>query len=121
MMTEAEVYEFDLNGLIVYRNMIPPEDVARMNELIDAIRVENSSEFLSPLRPLFMNLMAPLNARRHAHHHRGLDAIRPPWAADDQRIRSPRESAWWSARRPGRAPIPVGLQAHERLIVVIRS
>lgn len=69
MMTEAEVYEFDLNGLIVYRNMIPPEDVARMNELIDADQggeFPQSFSFLH-LDPLFMNLMA---------HPKTLDVMR---------------------------------------------
>ena len=69
MMTEAEVYEFDLNGLIVYRNMIPPEDVVRMNELIDADQggeFPQSFSFLH-LDPLFMNLMA---------HPKTLDVMR---------------------------------------------
>ena len=31
-MTDAEIYEFDINGLIVYRNMIPPEFVEKASE-----------------------------------------------------------------------------------------
>ena len=27
-MTEEEIYEFDLNGYIVYRDLIPPADVS---------------------------------------------------------------------------------------------
>ena len=60
MMTEAEIYEFDLHGLIVYRNLIPAQDVARMNELIDADQGDefpHSFPFLK-LDPIFMNLMA---------------------------------------------------------------
>ncbi|MFT5090208.1 MAG: hypothetical protein ACI906_001754 [Candidatus Latescibacterota bacterium] len=60
MMTEAEIYEFDLHGLIVYRNLIPPQDVARMNELIDADQGDEfpgSFQFLK-LDPTFMNLMS---------------------------------------------------------------
>ena len=34
-MTEAELYEFDLNGYIVYRNVIEPDPVARMNRVLD--------------------------------------------------------------------------------------
>ena len=69
MMTEAEVYEFDLNGLIVYRNMIPPENVARMNELIDADQGREFPQSFSFLHldPLFMNLMA---------HPKTLDVMR---------------------------------------------
>ncbi|MGY8823977.1 MAG: hypothetical protein ACKVJG_08565 [Candidatus Latescibacterota bacterium] len=60
MMTEAEIYEFDLHGLIVYRNLIPPQDVARMNELIDADQGDESPgsfQFLK-LDPTFMNLIS---------------------------------------------------------------
>jgi hypothetical protein len=35
-MTEAEIYEFDLNGYIIYRDLIPAELVRRMNERLDA-------------------------------------------------------------------------------------
>ena len=34
-MTDEEIYEFDLTGYIVYRDLITPEDVRRMNEIID--------------------------------------------------------------------------------------
>ena len=60
MMTDAEIYEFDLNGYIVYRDLIPAGDVRRMNELVDA-RVEGKDpyrfQFLD-LDPIFMDLMA---------------------------------------------------------------
>ena len=35
-MIEEEIYEFDLTGYIVYRDLITPVDVDRMNEIIDA-------------------------------------------------------------------------------------
>ena len=37
-MNEEEIYEFDLNGYIIIRDLIPPADVARMNEIIDLAR-----------------------------------------------------------------------------------
>ncbi|MBI4530750.1 MAG: phytanoyl-CoA dioxygenase family protein [Candidatus Latescibacteria bacterium] len=59
-MTEAEIYEFDLNGYIIYRDLISPEDVRRMNAIIDAHQAgkfpHNSS--LLELDPCFMELMA---------------------------------------------------------------
>lgn len=62
-MTEAEIYEFDLNGYIVYPQMIPIDEVHQMNELLDTHFAENdltdshSFAFLN-LAPCFMNLMA---------------------------------------------------------------
>ena len=35
-MTEDEIYEFDLNGYILYRDLIPAGDLRRMNDLVTA-------------------------------------------------------------------------------------
>ena len=59
-MTEAEIYEFDLNGIIIYPGLIPPENVARMNKLIDADQQDtfpHSFQYLD-LDSIFMDLMA---------------------------------------------------------------
>ena len=59
-MNEAEIYEFDLNGYIIYRDLIAPADVARMNQLIDADQggdFPHSFGFLN-IDPVFMDLMA---------------------------------------------------------------
>jgi len=68
-MTEAEIYEFDLNGYIVYRDLIPPDLVRRMNEIIDADQkgeFNHHFQFLH-LDPCFIELMA---------HPRALKIIR---------------------------------------------
>ena len=62
-MTDAELYEFDLNGIIIYRDLIPEDDVKRMNEIIDRhqadIQKENDASFsFLDLDPCFMDLMA---------------------------------------------------------------
>ena len=62
-MTKDEIYEFDLNGYIVYRNLISPEDVDRMNRIIDADQagkeVANGFHFsFLHLAPCFLDLMA---------------------------------------------------------------
>ena len=59
-MTDAEIYEFDINGLIVYRNMIPPEFVAKLNEAIDKRLVGHTGwtyDFITH-DPIFMELMS---------------------------------------------------------------
>ena len=59
-MNEEEIYEFDLNGYIVYRDLIPPSDLASMNELIDKDQGDvfpHSFSFLH-LDQTFMDLMA---------------------------------------------------------------
>ena len=60
MMTENEIFEFDLNGLIIYRNLIPPEDVSRMNNIIDADQDNEFPQSFSFLHldSIFMDLMA---------------------------------------------------------------
>lgn len=68
-MTEAEIYEFDINGYIVYRDLISPEEVRRMNDIIDADLVDKDPyrfQFLT-LDSCFMELMA---------HPRTLDIMR---------------------------------------------
>lgn len=62
-MTEAERYEFDLNGVIVYRDLIAPDDVRRMNAIIDAdLKRQGKEDTLSfgfiDLDPCFLDLMA---------------------------------------------------------------
>lgn len=65
-MTEAEKYEFDLNGVIVYRNVLAPDLVRKMNKIIDA---KYKSEFPWTIEfieddPCFMELMEnPLTIR----------------------------------------------------------
>lgn len=72
-MTEAEIYEFDLNGIIIYRDLIPPEDVAQMNAIIDADLAKkgkadaHSFSFLD-LDPIFMDLMAHPRTLRIIRH-----------------------------------------------------
>jgi hypothetical protein len=59
-MTEAEIYEFDINGYIIYRNILSTEEVRRMNTIIDAYQggeFPHSFSFLE-LNPCFMDLMA---------------------------------------------------------------
>ena len=59
-MNEEEIYEFDLNGYIILRDLIPPADVARMNEILDQDQAGDfplSFQFLK-LDPMFMDLMA---------------------------------------------------------------
>lgn len=60
-MTESEIYEFDVNGYIIYRGMIAPDEVRRMNSLIDATdagrEMRRNFGFLN-LDPCFMDLMA---------------------------------------------------------------
>ena len=60
MMTKKEIFEFDLNGLIIYRDLISPKDVSRMNELIDTDQGNEFPQSFSFLHldPIFMNLMA---------------------------------------------------------------
>ena len=59
-MTEAEIYEFDLNGYIVYRDLIPPVDLARMNQVLDDnIPSDTPSHFgFLDWDPMFMDLLA---------------------------------------------------------------
>jgi len=65
-VTEAEIYEFDLNGYILYRDLIPAGDLRRMNEIIDANLDERNPGNFSflDLDAIFMEVMAlPLTLR----------------------------------------------------------
>ena len=59
-MTEAEIYEFDLNGYILYRDLIPAGDLQRMNEIIDADLGDRNPDRFSflDLDSIFMETMA---------------------------------------------------------------
>lgn len=62
-MNESERYEFDLNGIIIYRNLISDDDVRSMNEIIDRYQetLEETEVFsfsFLELDPCFMDLMA---------------------------------------------------------------
>jgi hypothetical protein len=64
-MTEAEIYEFDLNGYIVYRQMLSPEEVGRINGILGDHPPEETpyphyqcSFGFMELDPCFMDLMA---------------------------------------------------------------
>lgn len=61
-MTKDETYEFDLNGYIVYRNLISPEDLDQMNRIIDADQAgkETAASFhfsFLDLDPVFLEMM----------------------------------------------------------------
>ena len=72
-MTQSETYEFDLNGVIVYPDLIPLDEVRKMNAIIDADLKQKGKEdthnfsFLE-LDPIFLDAMA---------HPRMLQIIRP--------------------------------------------
>ncbi|MCE9589465.1 MAG: phytanoyl-CoA dioxygenase family protein [Planctomycetes bacterium] len=69
MMTQPEIYEFDLNGVIIYRNLIAPDRLREMNRIIDAKidpKVEFGFDFLG-YDPIFFELM---------EHPRTLDILR---------------------------------------------
>ncbi|MEE2657653.1 MAG: phytanoyl-CoA dioxygenase family protein [Candidatus Latescibacterota bacterium] len=68
-MNEAETYEFDLNGFIVYRDMIAPDDLRDMNEIMDAHQHEGQRAHhgFMDFDPIFLELMA---------HPRTLNIIR---------------------------------------------
>lgn len=68
-MTDAEIYEFDLHGIIIYRNFLAPEKVAQCNAILDQhIKPDNDFgfDFLTKDR-CFIELMA---------HPRLLDILR---------------------------------------------
>ena len=86
-MTDAEIYEFDLNGIIVYRDLIGRDDVSRLNSLIDDKIVQDGKDYSHSFSFLdidacFMDLMAhprTLGIIRHMigdwlrlDHHYGL-------------------------------------------------
>ena len=58
-MTDAEIYEFDLNGYIIYRNMLTRDQVDHMNEILDGHLTEETHGFdFLTLDPVFLDLMA---------------------------------------------------------------
>lgn len=69
-MTEAEMYEFDLNGYIVYRDLIAPDEVARMNQILDDNITADTGDHFGFMEwdPVFLDLMA---------HPRTLNIMRP--------------------------------------------
>jgi hypothetical protein len=59
MMTPEEMYEFDLNGYIIYRNMLSKEEIEKINTIIDNAGVGGKRKFsFFHLEPYFMELMA---------------------------------------------------------------
>lgn len=59
MMTREELYEFDLNGYIIWRSVLAPDYVRKLNEIIDT---DLAGEFPRVLRfmdkhPVFLELM----------------------------------------------------------------
>ena len=59
-MTEAEIYEFDLNGYIVYRDLIPAGDLQRLNAILDARITAQTPDHFAFMEwdPTFLELMA---------------------------------------------------------------
>ena len=58
-MTEAEIFEFDLNGYIMYRNVLTRDQVDHMNGILDQHLTDDSFNFrFLHLDPMFMEVMA---------------------------------------------------------------
>ncbi len=59
-MTIDEMYEFDLNGYIVYRNILSQSDVSRMNSILESCKLsKNTGKFsFFTLDPCFIELMS---------------------------------------------------------------
>ena len=58
-MTEAEIFEFDLNGYIMYRNVLTRDQVDHMNGVLDRHLTDESYNFrFLELDPMFMEVMA---------------------------------------------------------------
>ena len=59
-MTEAEIYEFDLNGYIVCRNLIPAADLGQINSILDANLTADTKDHFGFMEwdPIFLELMA---------------------------------------------------------------
>jgi hypothetical protein len=59
MMTIEEMYEFDLNGYIVYHNVLSAEEIDKINTIIDAVQAGGKRKFsFFHLDPYFLELMA---------------------------------------------------------------
>ena len=58
-MTEAEIFEFDLNGYIVYKDMLTRDQVDLMNGILNEHIPDETHQFqFITLDPVFMELMA---------------------------------------------------------------
>ena len=58
-MTEAEIFEFDLNGYIIYKDMLSRDQVDHMNGILDGHLADDAHGFqFLTLDPVFMELMA---------------------------------------------------------------
>ena len=58
-MTEAEIFEFDLNGYIVYKDMLTRDQVDHMNGILDGHLADDAHGFpFLTLDPVFLELMA---------------------------------------------------------------
>ena len=58
-MTEAEIFEFDLNGYIVYKDMLTRDQVDHMNGILNEHLPDETHGFqFLTLDPVFMELMA---------------------------------------------------------------
>ena len=58
-MTEAEIFEFDLNGYIIYKDMLARDQVDQMNGILDGHLADDAHGFqFLTLDPVFMELMA---------------------------------------------------------------
>jgi hypothetical protein len=63
-MTDGEIYEFDLNGYIIYRNILSSDEVRRMNEIVDsspAGEMDKTHFSFLGIDPIFMELMVRPN------------------------------------------------------------
>ena len=110
-MIEEEIYEFDLTGYIVYPDLITPDDVDRMNDIIDANLTDQMNPGHFGFFPgdgarsdtCFLELMAhPRTLQIIRVMLGGLAAARPCLChPDDEGFRRPRESAWRFAGESG--------------------
>jgi len=58
-MTEAEIFEFDLSGYIIYKDMLSRDQVDHMNGILDGHLADDAHGFqFLTLDPVFMELMA---------------------------------------------------------------
>jgi hypothetical protein len=59
-MTDEQLYEFDLNGFLILKGVIPPEDLGRYRSVLRAVQPSAKSGKFSffDLDPCFMDLMA---------------------------------------------------------------
>jgi len=125
-MTEAEIYEFDLNGYIVYREMLSPEEVRRSGDILGDCPQEKTPYPHYPYSfgfmerdSFFMDLMARprtlwiirhmLNNWLRLDHAYGIEMTRSSEASGHLTTGSrsdhgQHEYQWVSAYPPGDAP-----------------